>query len=155
MPVLRSSKRKQMKEFYPVTKRSKCESAQLDTCKGISPALLKKIKPRNTKEKERVERERQFRRLLNLLKVIHCHFVMNPRPTQLSILTRRCADSYFSSFQISLAATEIEKLIETMVQLLPDWIICCQVRDVKYIKIVDPSKSFVQLQNQVTDGHKL
>lgn len=89
-------------------------------------------------------------KLVNMIKIIHCHFVMCPKPVPIKILIDRCMNSYASRHSTYISSLDVEKLINSVVGLLPEWITICVVRNTKFAKILNFSKTLAQLEQQIS-----
>ncbi|XP_074601912.1 uncharacterized protein LOC141855662 [Brevipalpus obovatus] len=118
--------------------------------KGISVALLAKVKKSPEElDREKLDREKRIKKLPCLLRIIHCHFVMNPGPVSSQKLVERCLNSYASFYRSSIAPIEVDQQISLMIQLFPDWITQTDIRGVNFVRILDPKKSLLQLEQQL------
>lgn len=79
---------------------------------------------------------------------------MCPKPVPIKVLIDRCMHSYASRYRTSISSGEVEKIINGLVETLPEWITICVVRSTRFVKIVN-YRALVQLEQQVNHQSSL
>ena len=104
--------------------------------KGLPISLLSKIKDKKVDD-DKSQRKKMLEKLPEMLKIVHCFFLTNPKPVQMSVLIDKCISSYYTYISIP----ETEKQIRLIIEVVPDWLTIINLRKIVYVKIIDKTKS--------------
>ncbi|XP_053201549.1 uncharacterized protein LOC128386531 [Panonychus citri] len=105
--------------------------------KGLPTTLLDKIKSKKIDDDDESQKVKMLEKLPEMVKIVHCFFLTNPKPVKMSVLIEKCISSYYTYISIP----ETEKQIRYICEIFPDWFTIITLRKIIYVKLLDKSKT--------------
>ncbi|NXT25307.1 CDT1 factor, partial [Syrrhaptes paradoxus] len=141
-----------------VSKAAPSPASTSSALKGVSPALLERIRAKEaqklqallTREQGQEERLAMLGRLPAMARVLRNVFVAEKKPAlTMEVACARMADSY----DVQMSLGEMEKHLRLLAELLPDWVGIHALRTDTYIKL-DKGKDLGPITERLTKAAK-